>query len=330
MDVCNNPMKVSVIIPNYNGEKYLRNCIASLQQQTYQDYELIFVDNASSDRSLEIMNEFAFSTPPLRMIRNTENKGFAKAVNQGIKTAAGEYIVLLNNDTEAQFDWLQYLVQAMEEDEKIFSVSSKMLRYHERDIIDDAGDEFTVLGWAYKRGDGRTSKYYTQKEEVFSSCAGAAIYRKSILGEIGLFEEVFFAYLEDVDLGYRARIHGYKNIYCPQAIIYHVGSATSGSKYNSFKIKISSRNTIYLIKKNMPHIAILINLPFLIIGFVIKGIFFSVKGYGMEYLSGLREGLVNCRQLEKSKMPLRFIKNYARIEWFLIVNFVKYVQQKLF
>ena len=132
-----------------------------------------------------------------------------------------------------------------------------MIRYSERDKIDDAGDEYTILGWAYKRGDGATVNKYNKSERVFSSCAGAAIYRRKLFEEIGYFDEAFFAYMEDVDISYRANIHGYKNIYCRDALVYHIGSATSGSKYNNFKVRLAARNNIYVILKNMPFFQLL-------------------------------------------------------------------------
>jgi GT2 family glycosyltransferase len=322
-------VNLSVIIPNFNGEKYLPNCLKSLQEQTYRGYEIIVVDNGSSDRGIDILSEFENDCENLKVIRNTKNEGFAKAVNQGIKASAGDYVVLLNNDTETEPDWLLNLVRAIEENDKIFSVSSKMLRFQERDILDDAGDEFTILGWAYKRGDGQPQSRYASKSEVFSSCAGAAIYRKRIFTEIGLFDEKFFAYLEDIDIGYRARIYGYTNWYCPQSVVYHVGSATSGSKYNPFKVRISARNNIYLIFKNMPWPQLLINSPFLVMGFLIKSIFFFHKGFGKEYLEGLREGLANRVKLQKIGRRFTSLSNYLRLEGLLIMNLWKYIQQKL-
>ena len=174
---------------------------------------------------------------------------------------------MLNNDTVAKENWLEELVKCIQKDKKVFSVCSKMIMYNETDIIDDAGDEYNLLGWTLKRGDGQPISSYNKIEEVFSSCAGAAIYRRSILDEIGYFDEHFFAYMEDVDISYRAKIHGYKNIYCANAQIYHIGSATSGSKYNPFKVKLAARNNVYVPYKNMPILQILINLPFLALGF---------------------------------------------------------------
>ena len=118
--------------------------------------------------------------------------------------------------------------------------------------MDDAGDEYTILGWTRKVGDGKSPDLYTAEREIFSACAGAALYRKNILDEIGYFDENFFAYMEDVDISYRARIKGYKCVYCPEAVVYHFGSGTSGSRYNEFKIRLAARNNVYVPYKNMP------------------------------------------------------------------------------
>ena len=129
-----------------------------------------------------------------------------------------------------------------------------------------------------------------REEQIFASCAGAAIYRKELFSRIGYFDEEHFAYLEDTDIGYRARILGYENWYAPEAVVYHVGSGTSGSRYNQFKTRYSSRNNIYMIYKNMPLWQIILNLPFLAAGFGIKILFFSLKGLGREYLAGIKNG----------------------------------------
>ncbi len=318
-------MKASIVIPNYNGRKFLKGCLDSISRQSFYDYEIIIIDNASSDGSIDFLQE---NYKNIVIKKLNKNYGFSKAVNDGIKLAKGEYVVLLNNDTELDKYWLENLVKCIQKDEKIFSVCSKMIQYHNKDLIDDAGDEYTLLGWTQKCGDGQATEKYIQKREVFSSCAGAAIYRKSIFNEIGYFDENFFAYMEDVDISYRAKIHGYKNIYCPDAIVYHIGSGTSGSRYNEFKVKLSARNNIYVPYKNMPLIQFIINLPFLLIGFFVKYIFFLKKGFGKIYLEGLKEGLTTLHKIKKVKYKNKNLFNYIKIELELIKNTFKYVFSK--
>ena len=198
-----------------------------------------------------------------------------------------------------------------------------MLQCSNPNLIDDAGDEYTLFGWTKKAGDGKSSNLYSKPREIFSSCGGATIYRKSILNEIGYLDENFFAYMEDVDIGYRALINGYKNVYSPNAIVYHVGSASSGSRYNKFKIKLAARNNIWIIYKNMPWPQILLNIGFLAIGFLIKYLFFLKKGYGSLYLEGLKEGIHDRKKIKRIKFKTYNLKNYFKIEWKLIVNTFK-------
>ncbi|MBU3127143.1 glycosyltransferase family 2 protein [Clostridium tagluense] len=322
----NQLIKVSIIIPNYNGLKYIKGCIDSLARQVFKNVEIIIVDNASQDGSCEYILK---NYPRIKLISLKENYGFSKAVNEGIKASNYEYVVLLNNDTEVEGGWLENLVNCMEKDEKIFSCCSKMVQFLDRDKIDDSGDEYTILGWAYKRGDGADLNKYNKSERVFSSCAGAAIYRRKLFQEIGYFDEAFFAYMEDVDISYRANIHGYKNVYCSDAVVYHIGSATSGSKYNSFKVKLAARNNIYVFSKNMTFFQLLINSPFLFIGWFIKYLFFYKKGFSRDFVGGSKEAFNNLNKIDKVKYKNKNLKNYFQIEMFLIYNTFKYVFSKM-
>jgi GT2 family glycosyltransferase len=318
-------MKVSIVIPNYNGVKYLKICLDSLSKQTFKDFETIIVDNNSIDESLKFIK---LNYPDIKLIELKENYGFSKAVNEGIKISETDYVVLLNNDTEATVDWLENLVNCIECDDMAFSCCSKMLQYIDREKIDDAGDEYNILGWAYKRGDNFTIDKFTENAEVFSSCAGAAIYRRNILKKIGYFDENFFAYMEDVDISYRAKVYGYKNLYCHSAEIFHIGSATSGSKYNSFKVRLAARNNVYVLIKNMPLLQLIINSPFIIIGFLVKFVFFSKKGFSKEFKEGFIEAFKTRNELKKIKYNHRFLFNYFKIEYLLIINTFKYIWLK--
>ena len=270
-------MEVSVVIPNYNGIAFLDSVLASLEGQTLKNFEVIFVDNGSSDGSCSFV---AGNYPWVHIIELPENYGFCKAVNEGIKASRAPYVLLLNNDTEVKEDFLEEMVAAIRRHKRAFSCAARMVQYHDRDRLDDAGNFYNALGWSFARGKGRDIHTYEKEEQIFSSCGGAAIYRRKLFEKIGYFDEEHFAYLEDTDIGYRARIYGYENWYAPKAIVYHVGSGTSGSRYNHFKTRYSSRNNVYLIYKNMPLLQIILNLPFLAAGFLIKFLFFAVKGMG--------------------------------------------------
>jgi GT2 family glycosyltransferase len=189
--------------------------------------------------------------------------------------------------------------------------------------MDDAGDYYCALGWAFGRGKGRLEELYNEPAEVFASCAGAAIYRKKMFDSLGYFDEQHFAYLEDIDIGYRARIFGYRNVYAPKAVVYHVGSGSTGSTHNAFKVKLSARNNVYLVYKNMPFLQILLNSPLLLLGYGIKWIFFLKKGLGKEYLAGLREGITLCKKEQKVRFLWKNLPHYAKIQLELWLNVLR-------
>ena len=313
---------LSIVIPNFNGKQFLKTCLDSIKNQNYSFYNVIIVDNASSDGSVQYIHE---NYPEFTLIQNKENLGFAAAVNQGIKSSSSEYIFLLNNDVELEQDSISNLLKCIKKDKNIFGVSSKMILYTDRSKMDDAGDEYTILGWTRKVGDGKSPELYNAERETFSVCAGAALYRKSILDELGYFDENFFAYMEDVDISYRARIRGYKCVYCPDAVVYHFGSGTSGSRYNEFKIRLAARNNVYVPYKNMPWPQLALNGIFLLAGYFIKYIFFSRKGQGSTYLRGIKEGFSSLGKIERTRYENKNFKNYLKVEWLLIRNTIKFI-----
>ena len=187
----------------------------------------------------------------------------SRAVNEGIRAASRPYVILLNNDTEVLPGFTDALADALEADGRAFSAQAKLISLQDPERIDDAGNYYCALGWAFARGKDRPAACYEKPGAVFAACAGAAAYRRELFERIGSFDEAHFAYLEDIDVGWRARIAGYRNLYVPSAKVLHAGSGTSGSRYNEFKVSLSSRNNIYLIWKNMPFLQILLNLPLL-------------------------------------------------------------------
>ena len=195
-----------------------------------------------------------------------------------------------------------------------------MLQMYRRELIDSAGDLYCALGWAFSRGKDSDCSNYDRKAYVFSNCAGASIYRKDLLFELGLFDERHESYLEDVDIGYRARINGYRNVYVPKAYVYHAGSGVSGSRHNEFKVNLSARNSVFLAYKNMPLLQLLINLPFLIVGHVVKLCFFAGKGLAVSYVKGLVAGIKLCFKSEKYTFSSKFIINYVKIQLELWIN----------
>lgn len=316
--------KVTVIIPNYNGLKFMDPCFKALEAQSDKNFELLVVDNGSTDGSVEWLKEKHIPTIFLK-----ENTGFSGAVNVGIRHATTPYVILLNNDTEPEPDYIRELVLAMDRSPRVFSVSSKMIQLFHKELMDDAGDMYSVLGWAYQRGVGQSRRGYEKPRRVFSACAGAAIYRREVFEEIGLFDEAHFAYLEDLDVGYRAKIHGYENVYCPTAVVYHVGSGTSGSKYNSFKVRLAARNNVYLNYKNMPVLQLLVNFIPILMGTFVKYLFFKKLGFAKDYAEGLKEGLRTAKNTRKVRFRLRHLGNYFRIEGELIFGTFLYIWEFL-
>lgn len=310
-------MEVSVVIPNFNGLAYLEGVLSSLERQSMKNFEVILVDNGSTDGSCAfVASQYSW----VHIIELSENFGFSRAVNEGIKAARAPYVLLLNNDTEVEPDFLKEMTEGLQRHKKAFSCQAKMIQFHDRDKMDDGGNYYCALGWAFAGGKGKAAEHYDKEKKIFSSCAGAAIYRKKIFEKIGYFDDEHFAYLEDLDVGYRARIYGYENWYIPGAVVYHVGSGTSGSRYNQFKIRYSSRNNIYMIYKNMPLLQIILNLPFLLVGFGMKILFFCLKGYGREYLAGIKNGFQLSAKGRKVPLALKHFPAYCRIQWELWVN----------
>jgi GT2 family glycosyltransferase len=223
---------------------------------------------------------------------------------------------------------VEELLKGIRQSEHIFSCGAQMLDFRQRDLIDNAGDLYTLPGWAVARGKGRPAADYGKPEEVFSCCGGAAIYRMSVLKKIGVLDENHFAYLEDLDLGYRAKIAGYRNRYIPEAKVYHVGSATTGSRYNEKKVFLAARNSMFVIYKNMPLLQLLINLPFLFAGVLVKWLFFCKKGFGRRYLEGIAEGIGQCRTCRKVRFKVGNLRNYVKIEWELITNIFRVLSHR--
>lgn len=315
-------MKSTVIIPNYNGMKFIENCMKALERETSTKYHICVVDNGSTDGSREWIEE---NCPYAQLISLKENTGFCGAVNAGIEASRTPYVILLNNDTEVEFGFVKALETALETEKNSFSVSAKMVDMYDKSILDGAGDLYCALGWAFALGKGKTVKdNYTRPQEIFSACGGAVIYKREIMEEIGMFDQNHFAYLEDCDLGYRAQIWGFRNYYTPNAVVYHAGSGVSGSKHNEFKVTLSSKNSVYLIYKNMPVLQIILNLPFLFMGFLVKYLFFIKKGLGNTYSKGIRTGIKLCCSEEGRRKKVLFswnrFPNYVRIQWKLWIN----------
>jgi GT2 family glycosyltransferase len=237
----------SIVIPNWNGARFLPTCLDALRKQTYPHVEVIVADNASTDGSQDLLKrDYAW----VNLIELPDNRGFTGACNAGIRSAGGEYVALLNNDTEADPGWVAAVVDAFTRHPDIGSVASKMLLFDQRDHIHTAGDFFTRDGRAGNRGvwqpDGGE---FDTEAFVFSACGGSSVYRRALLDQIGLLDDDFFFSLEDVDLGWRAQLAGWRCLYTPAAIVYHHLSATGGGVTASY---YDGRNLIFVLIKDFP------------------------------------------------------------------------------
>lgn len=293
---------VTIVIPNYNGIAVLRACLNSVLGQKGVTAQIIVVDNGSTDGSQDLVSR---SFPTCELLCLDRNYGFSRAVNEGFRRAKSRYVILLNNDTEVEPAFAARLLKTIRRYKKCFSCQACMLQYQNRERLDSAGDLYCTLGWAFSRGRGKPADTYPRGGMIFSSCAGAAIYRRNVVEQLGGFDEAHFVYLEDVDICWRARLAGYENRYEPRARVYHIGSASSGSRHNSFKVGYAAGNSIYLIYKNMPLPQILLNAPFLLAGYLIKYLYFMKKGFGKDYLRGLKRGIVLCRANRDRRFSFR-------------------------
>ena len=237
-----------MVIVNWNGKHLLADCLSSLQIQRFRDFETILVDNGSTDGSIEwVRAEY----PDVQLVPLPENRGFCGGNNAGIRLARGDYVVLLNNDTEVDADWLGALVRHIQSDASIGACDSKILYFDRREIIWSAGAALTIAGSANFRGQGQQGADFTEPAEVFSAVACSAIYPRRVLDEIGLLDEDFFVGYEDVDWSFRARLRGYRIVNVPASLVYHKVSATHG--YNSATyVYHGQRNVTVLFLKDMP------------------------------------------------------------------------------
>jgi GT2 family glycosyltransferase len=269
-------MRISVIVVNWNRRDLLRACLLSLDRQTFPEFEVIVVDNGSIDGSATmIQKEF----PAVRLIRNSENRGFCAANNQGVAAAGGELIALINNDAEAEPFWLAALAQVFSGESRIGMAASKILVYGDPARIDKAGHLIYPDGQNRGRGTGETDYgQYDRQQETLWPDGCAAMYRKEMLQQIGGFDEDFFAYGDDAELGLRARIAGWRCIYVPTAVVRHRRASTLGLK-SPLRLELIERNRILLAVKLFPVRLLLLN-PFYYTARLFAGALASVQNQG--------------------------------------------------
>jgi GT2 family glycosyltransferase len=292
---------ISVVILNFNGKAYLKDCLTSVLSQTFRDFEVIVVDNGSSDGSAEYLET---NYPWVNVVKNEKNLGFAEGTNTGIKQAKGEYILTLNNDTQMDNRFLECLERVMKSDKCVGMCAPKMLFCD--GSINSTGICISLSGAAWDRGMSEPDKgQYDSQEEVFGPCAGAALYRKKMLEEIGLFDEDFFLYMEDVDLAFRGRLAGWKCFYVPDAKVYHIYGGTTGSG-SDLSVYYGNRNILWYVAKDFPGRLLIKSLPWIIGRSLAVVLYYSRMGKGRIILKSKLDSLKGLpRMLRKRGRVVR-------------------------
>lgn len=291
---------IAVVIPNWNGADFIGQCLTSLAKQSLKP-RIVVVDNGSRDDSLELIDRLC---PEAEVLAFPDNAGFAGGVNRGIRPLLKDgvkYIALFNNDAVADPDWLKNLVAAAEAHPEAGIVTGKFMRMDKKHI-DSTGDNYSVWAMPFPRGRNQIDKgQFDKPEYVFSGTGGASLYRASMLEQIGLFDEEFFAYYEDVDISFRAQLHGWKVWYEPEAVAYHHVSGTS-SKLGEFSRFHSTKNFYMLYAKNMPArlywkygLFFLIQAARLLASSILRG-------HGLIYIKGIVKAFSNSRHITRQRL----------------------------
>ncbi len=283
-------VQVDIVIPHFNGLGLLQACLSSLTRQQQVSCRIVVVDNGSTDGSVAWLEE----NGDVDAVFLEENTGFAAAINEGIRRCSASLVLLLNNDTELAPDTLFLLVQAAGSRPGYGFYVPKMLNMQRPDILDGAGDAYLRGGAGYRLGTMEPDcDFYSRPGPVFGGCGGATLFRREIFVRTGLFDEDFFAYLEDVDLNLRMNRLGILGYYVPAARVYHVGSATSGSRINSFTVRFSTRNSLYILAKHYCVFLLFRLLPVICIYQLCWLIFCIKRGQGRAWLQGVGQALVH-------------------------------------
>jgi GT2 family glycosyltransferase len=300
---------ICVVVINYNSGELLERCLRSLEAQTFRGFHTIVVDNGSTDESMDWLKT---GENRFRVIFNRHNIGFAGANNLAIREAKTEWVALLNPDAFPKPEWLSNLMLAARNNPEYSFFASKLISAGNPRVLDGAGDNYHVSGLVWRRGHGNTAQgNMNELREVFAPCAAAALYRRSALIEAGGFDEEFFCYVEDVDLGFRLRLAGHRCLYVPQAVATHVGSATTGYK-SDFCVYHGHRNLVWTFVKNMPMPLLAIYLPAHILLNLFSVLWFIIIGQAATILRSKRDAV---RGVPRMWGKRRQIQRERRVGW---------------
>ena len=299
---------MSVIIPNHNGERFLPDVLNALAKQTFCDFETIVIDDASTDDSVTLIER---DFPDVRVIVNRRNIGFVASCNTAVDASDGRIVVLLNNDTEPEPTWLAELALGFCTNPQAAAITSKILLFDERSRIHTTGDMMGADGLPRNRGVWELDQgQFDEKTDVFSGCGGATAYRRDVWKSLGGFDEDFWMYLEDVDLGFRARLMGWQIVLAPNARVYHHLSASGGDTLSSYYV---GRNTIWMLVKNMPDALLHENLS-AILGAQIAISLDALRNFrGEAARSRLRGQLAGLLRLPEQLAKRRLIQSRRRV-----------------
>lgn len=293
---------VTIIIVNWNSGALLTQCVAQLAKQSHQPDSILIIDNASTDGSAE----FAHSIPALTVQRIETNLGFAAANNLALAACLTEFVALLNPDAFPEPDWLESLLRTAQANPDCAAFGSRQMAYGSEGVVDGAGDIYHCSGLVWRHGYGRDqSALEGISDEIFSPCACAALYRRKALQTIGGFDEDYFCYVEDVDLGFRLRLAGYKAMYVADAVVYHVGSATTGGRHSDFSLYHGHRNLVLTYIKDMPGILFWLFLPFHILLNLITVVYFSLRGQGKIIIRAKFDALRSAPKMWKKRKDIQ-------------------------
>jgi GT2 family glycosyltransferase len=270
-------MSVTVIIVNYNSGSLLAKCLEHLLKQTTLPARVLVIDNASTDNSAACAETFE----NVSLLRIATNRGFAGGNNFAISQCDTEFIALLNPDAFPEPDWLHSLLIEAYKHNEVAAFGSRQVREETPNVLDGIGDSYLMSGrvWRERCGELQQAHDLVQKE-IFSPCAAAALYRRQMLVDVCCFDEDYFCYVEDIDLGFRLRLAGHKAMYVPDAIVHHVGSATTGGQHSDFAIYHGHRNLVWTYVKNMPGILFWLFLPLHLLLNILTIIWFALRGQG--------------------------------------------------
>jgi GT2 family glycosyltransferase len=295
--------EISVIVINWDGKHFLETCLSALRRQTFRDFETILVDNGSQDGSADYVRS---TFPDVKLIVLRENLGFTGGNIAGLEQSNGELIVLLNNDTEADPEWLAEMYKASRDFPSAGSFASKMLFFDDRERIDNCGFFLTSAGVTMDLGRSeRDGPEWATPRKVFGACGGAAGYRRKMLNDVGFLDNDFFMTYEDVDLSFRAQLRGYDCVFVPQAIVYHRFRATM-TKYPARQAFFSQRNIEFVYFKNMPLSLMLRSLPQRLLYEVGGAIYFFRQGAGPAFLRAKLEAVSQLPAVLRKRKAILF------------------------